>query len=69
MQKFLLAIQSRVFITVLIAALVAVLPVVRNFLTPALFTVVEAVLVALASYFNVNPTPAFTARLNKIAVV
>ena len=65
MNKFLLAISNRAFVTVLIGVLIAVLPVVRNFLTPAVFTLVEGVVVALAGYFGVNPTPSFTAKLKQ----
>ena len=65
MQKFYLAVTSRVFVTVLIAVLIAVVPVIRNYLTPALFTVIETALTALAGYYNVNPTPTFTAKLKQ----
>lgn len=66
MNRIQLALTSKVFWTVVIMIAVAVLPVIRNFLTPVLFAVIEAILGVLVSYFNVNPTPTFTAELRSI---
>lgn len=65
MAKIQLALTSKVFWTVVIMVAIAVVPVIKDYLSPTVFGVVEAVLGVLASYFNVNPTPAFTAKLKK----
>jgi hypothetical protein len=65
-QKISLALQSRVFWTVAVMIALAVIPVIKDYLSPAVFTVIEAILGVLASYFNVTPTPSFTAKLNNL---
>lgn len=64
-QKIQLALSSKVFWTVVIMIALAVVPIIKDFLSPTLFTVIETILGVLASYFNVNPTPAFTAKLKQ----
>lgn len=65
MQRISLAIQSKVLWTVVVMIAVAVIPIIKDFLSPTVFAVVEAILGVLVSYFNVNPTPAFTAKLRQ----
>ena len=66
MQKISLALSSPVFWTVLVAVLVAVVPIIKDFLSPTAFAVIEAVLAVLTNYFNVTPSPTFQAKLKAI---
>lgn len=66
-EKVQLALTSKVFWTVAIMIALAVVPVIKDYLSPAIFAVIEAILGVLASYFNVNPTPSFTAKLRSIS--
>lgn len=66
MEKVKLALTSKVFWTVAVMIALAVVPVVKDYLSPTVLAVIEAILGVLASYFNVNPTPAFTAKLKSI---
>ena len=65
-QKIALALSSRVFWTVVVMIAIAVVPILKTSISPTVFAVIEAVLGVLVSYFNVSPTPTFTAKLNNI---
>lgn len=66
MNRLALALTSKVFWTVVVMIAVAVVPIIKNFMSPTVFAVVEAILGALASYFNVNPSQRFTAKLSHL---
>ena len=65
MQKLQLALTSKVFWTVVIMIALAVVPVLKDSMSPTVFAVIEAILGVLVSVFNVNPSPSFTAKLRK----
>ena len=66
MNRITLALSSPVFWTVAVMVAVAVLPVIKNLMSPTVFALVEAILGVLANYFHVNPSPTFTAKLNSL---
>ena len=66
MQRLSLALTSKVFWTIVVMVAVAVVPKLKDFMSPVVFGVVESALGVLASYFNVNPSPSFSAKLNNI---
>lgn len=67
MKRLKLALSSPVFWTVAIMVAVAVLPVLKNLMSPTVFAVIEAVLGVLANYFHVNPSSTFSMKLRRIA--